>query len=976
MTTSDNPSENISNNPGDNADDQYDDQGDDRGGSAGHGTGMAGGSSHAASSTAADGGVIEAPVREISQALIDPDSGRSITAEHAEFLAKQAISPGTFLATGGFSVAEVEQLPVDLRWGGAPGLLFCHTRPDGRSIYQYRPDNPQDGKKYIQQARAEGDPDGPGSILSVHPWMAPYLGRPGATVVMVEGTKQYLAFVEIAQALAADTETYPNGIFAFGVQGCQNWSQDGFTLPEMGDILDGAERFIILFDADYKTNRAVYDAAVRARDYATTLGVPENEVRFADLSGIASASSKAGLDDVLGRYPAGLRRERIMRGIMAKATSRLGRAPAKKAAPKALVESKVIVDWDNGTILRVKESFDFDSRSKGEAHGEELQREVLAQFAARIDRTTAIIDDLNGGIPEIQHDLTVRLEDMRDTSGEMIDYPVLAVPDSAIRDVAYWRNQAGDGIGSRRTADTSDKGSREIENAVREFKKDEALYERAYRRTGWFFCKEDETWRYLTPNGAIGPDGRAEGPRSMLENRIYQKCYVVADPAAYTLQEHRAALAEFLSIKDRLGNPTVWYAVVGAMAFAATGVPPRSGIIVAGGHGSGKTVVTQTASSAFGPGFHSGGGDIMGSMNGTANAIGAHGNGLHHSVVMVDDVRRHQTPKQQDDQNNGMEQLIRKSYEGGSAGRARQRVDRRRDGRIVTDAPDAAWPLVIFTGEYIPSAEQVGSSVERLLSITVTKKDTMKPGETENLKRISASGRPAIAWSGYLRWLAQQIAAAGGHEQYVAALESARTQFGDGLAQRYGDLSARTREVSAPPAIGWALLMDYALSLDIITEDQYDALTRDCIDRISEAAAKHSRIELSEDLTEPERVLAQIRAAISSGDARFEGETENAHRPVVARRIERTFIYDARGEKIYGHYPCVALNPDALARVIAIPGGRISNALKELAIRNKDGRVGWTVNINGVKLRNAILLTEETWGTFSDDIADDLDEVA
>lgn len=889
-----------------------------------------------------------------------------LTPAHVEFLAKQAISPETMLAAGAYSATQECEVPEDLRWVGSSGIVFAHHRPDSKVVYQFRPDEPKDGRKYVQQKRAAGDTEDKGSIISVHPWFAESLaeGVAGKTVAMIEGTKQYLAFVEATRDLRDDADLFPGGLLAFGVQGCQNWSHDGVVVPDMDLVLMDAARLVVMFDADRETNYFVYQAGVRITEVAKGFGV--KDVRYARMGGLASASSKAGLDDVLGTRAPGEARERIVRAMVANATDKPGKCPPKPT-PKTVTEDVCRIDWTGGATYEPSTI----SIIGGQEMVEESKKKI-AEFAAKIDRTVAIIDDLNPSTPDIEHDLSVKLE------GDPVVYKIRSVPDSALREIPYWLNQAGEGRGARRTYANSDAGARSIESTLRAYEADDAVIEKAYRRTGWVRC-DDEIWRYLTPQGAIGPDGRIPTPKSRLENHTYQQCYAVADPGAYSPEEHRHALAEFLGIKDRLGDPTIWYAVLGAMAYAATGAPPKSGLIVVGKHGSGKTVVTQTAAAAFGPEFSADGGRLMGSMNGTSNAVGALGNGLHHSVAIVDDVRRRQSPKAQEAQDQGMEDLIRKSYEGGSAGRARMRVDRRRDGRVVTDSPDGSWPLVIFTAEYLPSAEAVGSSVERLLSITVTQSDTMKPGETDNLRAIGSSGRPAIAWSGFLAWLgreinAQQAADPGksGHVEFLDLVEGYREQFMTALSKFQPDLSARSREVAAPPVVGWYLLLTYAEEIGVLTPEQAAALHADAQAKITDAALRHTRVELSIDLTPGQRVLARTRALLSAGEARFDGATEgNLNKPVVAKRCERT-IYDVEGNPTEGAQ-VVALNPDALAKALGdLTGTRIIDALREVAARNKDGRYGWTVSINGVQIRNALMVPEAEWGAFEGvDGADD-----
>lgn len=884
-------------------------------------------------------------------------AARTLSATHLDFLASQAISESTIAPTGAYTAETRDDLPESLRFRtDLPGIVFQHHCPDGRVVAQYRPDKPGESMpKYGQEP-------GTGSIISLHPVMRArlnalvdidgdgnHVGVKRFHAVMVEGTKQYLSYVENApEGLALDDKAEPLPVIAFGVQGCSNWSSEGVVIPDLDGVLEGAVSLTVLFDADRETKYAVWQSGSRLKDYAET-AYPGISVLF----GKVPAGGSAGLDDVLGKRAAGEPRRRLVRGIHAKASENMGRCPAKPRDSKGRKAPVPRVDWTNGVIYEpdvIHESGGIEVVTQSE--------EVVAEFAARIVRTVQVKDDLKKGDVDLEHDLEVRIE------GDPLIYEVLSVPDSMLRDVPYWRNQAGLGQASRKFYDNSDFGARAIEKAVRKFDEDDAVFVQAYKRMGWVECP-DGVWRYITPSGAIGPGGVFDRVTARLDNSVYADNIRIPDPSEHSDEEHRAAVREWIEIgTKRLHNPLVWYAVVGGMHYASTGSAPRAGLIVVGKHGSGKTVVTQTAASAYGPNFHAEGGVLMGSMNGTANAVGDAGSGLHHMLVIVDDVRRRQSPRRQDEQDAGVESLIRKSYDGGSAGRARQRVDRTRGGRIVTDQPDASCPMVGFTAEYTPSAEAVGSSVERLLSITVTKKDTMKRGETENLKAIGRSGRPAIAWSGWLRWQSRKINAAGGLTAWVSQVEKRRVDVANALAAKAPDMSERARKVAAPPIVGWDLLMEYAIDIGAITEEDADALTLDAMKRIQQAAERHTRVEMSDDLTGPERMMARVRSLISAGDVRFEDDVapEMLHKPVIGKWRETDLTSPETGEK--EAVATLALNPDAIAKALGggITGTQVIDALKDLAeVRESTGRYGWKVTISKAVILNALIVRKTVW---------------
>lgn len=880
---------------------------------------------------------------------------RALSLEHLNFLASQAVDASVVEETCAWTAAVPDDLPESLRYrSDLPGIVFMHHRPDGSTVAQYRPDTPADDfPKYAQEADT-------GSIISLHPRMRRRLDALQAEEkpfhsTMVEGTKQHLAYVSHApDTLDLNDGRGPLPVVAFGVQGCGNWSSEGAAVPDLDAVLEGAASVTVMFDADRETKYQVWKAGERFKDFAEA-AFPEIRVLFARIP----AGGSAGLDDVLGKRAEGEPRRRLILGIHKKATANMGRCPAQPKATRGKRAPQARIDWVNGLIYAPDVIHDVNGVDVSTPSSE-----VVAQFAARIVCTRQIIDDLNEGDVDIEHDLQVRFE------GDPTAYEVLGVPDGMMRDVAYWRNRAGHGTGSRKIFDSTDHGQRTIDDAIRVFELDSARFVQAFKRTGWVRCVDDK-WRYLTPSGAIGTDGIYTDAASRLDNSSYQKNIRIPDPSEYDATTHRKAVAEYISIgPDRLLTPTVWYSVVGAMAYASTGAAPRSGLIVPGKHGSGKTVVTQTAATAYGPNYHAEGGVLMGSMNGTGNAVGASGTGLHHMAVIVDDVRRRQSIRRQEEQDAAVEDLIRKTYEGGSAGRARQRVDRNRNGRIVTDNPDASCPLIIFTAEYVPSAEAVGSSVERLLSVPVTKRDTMKPGETEHLKAIGKSGRPAIAWSGWLRWQAQQIENLGSHSAWVEMIEARRVAVADRIREFADDLSDRARKVAAPLIVGWELLLIYATEIGAIESDRAKELSLDAAQRITKAAIRHTRVEMAEDLTGPERMLARLRALVSSGTAQFDGERadETVRVPVIGTRRPTKIVDPETGNVEEAR--TIALNPDAVAKLLGpgITGTKVVDDLKEKAVaRPTTGRYGWKVTINGVVITNAVVIRESVWAGEGDD---------
>lgn len=237
--------------------------------------------------------------------------GNEFSPKSIKVLADAAISPEDARRYGITAVDGPDHLPDSIysTWSGflgeaERGMIFTWKDLD-RDIPQYRPDDAlktPDGKTHKYLAPKES-----GTFLN-------HLRAPRGSddpVLFVEGSKQ-----GVSAAVWA-----PEGWGVVSVPGCNNW---------VGTDLSWADgrKVIILFDADFTTNRAVYDAAAGLRETLEVEGAVE--IVFAKLAG---AKDKEGLDDVLGRRQKDRRTSYIQR-IADLAIDKLGRAPSRKNASK------------------------------------------------------------------------------------------------------------------------------------------------------------------------------------------------------------------------------------------------------------------------------------------------------------------------------------------------------------------------------------------------------------------------------------------------------------------------------------------------------------------------------------------------------------------------------------------------------------------------------------------------------------------
>lgn len=260
-----------------------------------------------------------------------------ISAEHMRFLEDQASSRDALKDGGVWSVYDADDLPKDMRlWPGRdgyPGLAFRWRGYDGQELIQLRPDKPirfPDGHEAKYVFRKDAD-----MILNVHPWMDKQVDDPQVPLVIIEGTKQYLAAVS---ALGKDS---PYALV--GMPGCYGWRQHKKPLPDLGalcQVVSGRE-CLLTFDADFKTNPDVYDAAKKLCELLKLYGAAS--VKFVAVPVVNTGTD--GLDDVLSSLLGAEAKRDALIGLFERADSKLpARRPTKtKVTPYTDQTGRVLV---------------------------------------------------------------------------------------------------------------------------------------------------------------------------------------------------------------------------------------------------------------------------------------------------------------------------------------------------------------------------------------------------------------------------------------------------------------------------------------------------------------------------------------------------------------------------------------------------------------------------------------------------------
>ncbi len=230
--------------------------------------------------------------------------------------------------SGVWSITDGRQLPPGFsgrqrKRGG--GMLFMGHRPNGKTFYVFRPDDPDPdnpGLKYEATCKKLG---GPGNVLYVHPGTRHLIGYTSVPVVFVEGIKKALALVTAARAAGVE-------VLVVAISGVWNWLSGGKPIPDMFDIPVEGREVYIGFDSDVFSNPDVSDAARRIAAHLKDRGATVYLSYLPD----GADGSKIGADDYLAwghSYREYMARMRLYdaRDLQAERVSRNGKLQASDA---------------------------------------------------------------------------------------------------------------------------------------------------------------------------------------------------------------------------------------------------------------------------------------------------------------------------------------------------------------------------------------------------------------------------------------------------------------------------------------------------------------------------------------------------------------------------------------------------------------------------------------------------------------------
>ena len=842
----------------------------------------------------------------------------TISPEHAKYLEDHAVGIDVALAAGVRTARTIEHLPRDLRWCAdwLPGLLFSHTDSAGHTIPQFRPDEPsEEFGKYLQ-------PKDSGSVLSIHPNRLQLVGK-ATKLLIVEGTKQ---------ALAAATHA-ERDVLVVGVQGCNGWMFGGKPLEELARLTAPGAAVVVAFDADVRKNRNVYDSAQELGLHMTTIGA--ESVNYLHLPSLG----KTGLDDYLSAIPTEMRTKTLAK-LIEDAAALPARAPAAAKAPK-VIRARIAaeVDWERAEIAM-----------PAAMPGDSPQR--LAAFAARIVHSTSIEDDLNdpkNREKSIVHDLEVRL----DPDGEV--YPVAEVQNRMLKDVTTWLERLPGTRGTEVDMASDDASMRKVADAIRATQGDRKSV-RALRRTGPIVL-DDGVRGYLHAGGVLTPEGNRTDARAELEEPLDNISY--PDPKAASTKAHkkaaRAVLDSFEQFHDRT-SPTLGMA---QLAWTASGARIRSAVIIFGDSGAGKTCEAKWLSSFQSPWFVN---EQMMSGEDSKGALGAAGEGLHHATIVIDDVQRGRNSESAEaDAEDGVDRILRRSFDGGSAGRGRQRKDAVREGNYVKRRANRTDIGAIVMGEHAPANPGTESGIARAISTNVTVGSLLASSDSELcLLAVASSGKPQLAMAGLIVWML------GKGLEGIKDFEARALDYQKALKNQHSELKNRTAGIAGRLIVGWELWMEY---LAEVLEEDLTAFTTDGTQLIEKAAVFHATQVLGQGQLAYLVILDRIQQVLAGESSQWfiggtAAPTTKPDRPDLRRKLGVwTSTKTADGNIV----EVVALLPDIVCKALPtaavrdrLDGAKLQKLLAPIAVRSADGRSTRSVRVEGKSVR-AICIPLDIW---------------
>lgn len=837
------------------------------------------------------------------------------------------ISPQVAIAESLKPISSPNELPPELTWvtewpEATPGHLATLMTVDGRQVLHFFPAI----EVVVNGAKTDCLlPAGVLESITVAPGRRSLLSDPATNLLLVLGAQERMIW---DSWLPAGSDVLPVGLQS---------GASGAVPVGVVALLNVRAKVVVSLPLDHRSDRDTWERADSLRRLADTKGakvsfveLPLKDMSFAQLVESLPVSERSA----------------TLVGLLSTASDKLPARPAKGSnggASRSDATTTAEVDWGAGTI-HFPDAAD-------PMLGASVPGEVLCAAAAKIVSTTTVHDDLRPEAPKvIEHALAVKLE------GETREYRVAGITDGQLGDANFWGGQAAGGKGATVLRSARHGAKDEIAVAIQAHATGEPPEQlTAIARTGLHAAPDGVCWAF--PGGAMTPDGIRHDIFSRLAVASYRRISVPKPDDAKLVDAWRRTLgiAEWLSP----ANQAALYAVLGAMMWAAAGPDGahQSGIYVDGQGGSGKSLLLRTLSTAYGPSFRYSGGVAMATFEGTAGVTRELGAGCHHMAFFADDARPRPDEREAVIQESASMLLMRRSNDGPSASRPRLRLDKA-TGEYVASVVDQAVPFFVLAGEYAPRADE--STLSTLQRVLVLRWERQERKLIDDMERLVDDGCVNQLFAGYLRQVTRLVNSCAPDSPvqalrlHQAKLEQARSAKADQIEANWA-FSTREARAAAVPLVGLRLLIVFGRAIGAIDSASARELHNKMSLSVLNAAAKHVRAINAPEMGHTEQVLEALRQAVAS--ERF-----------AVLGIPGTNVLTTGAVTVIGRYQeatkeqsaLVAIFPAPAAAAIRRPQADLTQALRDIVLRGKDGNTKRVVRSDGGLVR-ALCVPFDIW---------------
>ena len=359
-----------------------------------------------------------------------------------------------------------------------------------------------------------------------------------------------------------------------------------------------------------------------------------------------------------------------------------------------------------------------------------------------------------------------------------------------------------------------------------------------FLHTGW--TQIDGVPHYLHAGGAIGPNG----PRSDVQTRLSGSL------AAYELPDPQEGEARVADVRASLRMLEIGPTKVGYALAAATYRAPMGGTTssmqITGPTGTLKTETAAIAQAHWGAGFD--GKHLPGAWSSTENALEMQAFLAKDALFTIDDFAPAGTASDIARLHQKADRIFR--AQGNRSGRGRMRKD------LKLNQPRPPRGMIISTGEDTPN----GHSIRARMTVEELSPGDINKSVLTELQRHAREGALAHSMAAYISWAAPQ------YESLRIRIAARQVELRD---ECQAGSHLRTPANFAELMVGFELLMEFAVAVGAVTEDEARGHLETCRTSLDELAQDQAAHQAASDPTDI--FLQLVSNALSSGEAHLSG---------------------------------------------------------------------------------------------------------